>query len=882
MSSAAAAGPDTLVTLKVSLNGNTRRFKLPLRDLEASTLEPKLRTVLALPSECDCLIERYSDSAGAYIVLDSTNNSVYKQLYRAAKAKQKLKLRITTQIRFAENPKGPKAVSVEDEPELPKPAESSPADKTEEPIDPPPPSFVMSQPSVESVLRRHLVPAPHVASCSSIALLTMEQEQMTRNLEKIEASVAALNKKLPLATPVSQSLEALREAHELPNDDDEALFSTAQSSSEPTMFSLPIRGCPSFAVCCNQCDGQIPDAHYHCATCDDGDFDLCQSCVDKGATCRGADHWLIKRFIENGAIVNSTTEIIRPKPKVTTPVKVPVEIEFAPENRNPDLPSYLFSNVRTCNSCVTDLPERFFVHCTVCDDFDLCRSCFIKNQHGHHPKHGFVPAVEDADFELEVTRRLAPGRCEVHNAICDGCDQPIRGVRHKCLDCPDWDYCNNCIVDAGFVHPNHRFVPVYEPLESAGNLRARAHSRAIHVGICCDGPLCNNVRTTSSYIAGDRYKCAVCHDTDFCANCEASPANTHNKTHPLIKFKTPIKRVNVTTTGEHLVSGLRMPIMGDRPRPSRASNTSSRATETTLSNQEIVQTGVLTVADVQPSEPAVPTAAEEPVEPIQRPVSVGDFIAVYKRDTVTDGTVMPPNTVFTQTWFLSNEGTVPWPAGCSVKFVGGDYMGHVDPKHPAGIDELASAFESSVCDFTVEPGQEAQFTVRLRTPHREGKAISYWRLTTMDGMKFGHRLWCDIDVQEAKAEAKEEVKEMKEEVKEEIKTEPKEDVKVELKEIPTIEEPKVERTEPSSSPAKQESQMIFPKLEKESPVSSIYEETKADAPPAYEEEYEDCGDDDEWAEDDSDAGFMTDEEYDILDASDEEYREEQQKRALKK
>lgn len=42
MASPSTATPDTLVTLKVNLDGTTRRFKLPLRDVGASTLEAKV------------------------------------------------------------------------------------------------------------------------------------------------------------------------------------------------------------------------------------------------------------------------------------------------------------------------------------------------------------------------------------------------------------------------------------------------------------------------------------------------------------------------------------------------------------------------------------------------------------------------------------------------------------------------------------------------------------------------------------------------------------------------------------------------------------------------------------------------------------------------
>jgi next-to-BRCA1 protein 1 len=43
MASSSATNQDTLVTLKINIEGSNRRFKLPLRDLGASTLPDKVR-----------------------------------------------------------------------------------------------------------------------------------------------------------------------------------------------------------------------------------------------------------------------------------------------------------------------------------------------------------------------------------------------------------------------------------------------------------------------------------------------------------------------------------------------------------------------------------------------------------------------------------------------------------------------------------------------------------------------------------------------------------------------------------------------------------------------------------------------------------------------
>lgn len=405
------------------------------------------------------------------------------------------------------------------------------------------------------------------------------------------------------------------------------------------------------------------------------------------------------------------------------------------------------------------------------------------------------------------------------------------------------------------MHAKHRFVPVYDALVDISDSYA---SQAIHMGICCDGPLCSVGKGYPAYIRGIRYKCAICHDMDFCANCEASPGNEHNKTHPLIKFKTPVRNVSVTTSGEHH-DGKRMPSMGDRGNSDvKAEETASRPTEGISINT------VQTVFDVKPAEPSVVSKPkeepkEEPkpdIEAVTAPkksLDEDDLRAVFLRDSVMDGTILPPNHVFEQTWTMRNEGNAAWPAGCSVKFVGGDYMGHVDSAHPADVAELMSASESSACDASIAPGEEFSFTVLLRTPARVGKIISYWRLTTEDGFKFGHRLWCDVHVRAVKSETP-------------------------VQAASPIAEPKKEETKETKVDV-----MIFPKLEKESPASSMHED--APAKPATSEksdadDFEDCAEDDEWAG--SDDGFLTDEEYDILDASDEEFLEEQEKKLLKK
>jgi next to BRCA1 gene 1 protein len=779
---------------------------------------------------------------------------------------------------------------------------------------------------------------------------------------------------------------------------------TLRPKPQPEAQVLPPPPAVTWSVYCNICDQPMDGEHYHCNTCDDGDYDLCKACVDRGIHCPNADHWLIKRTIKDGNVVNSTTETILPKPKeviapepkeVIPPPEMPGaftdEKKLEPEEETLEEPT------RTCNCCINGmylreplfryssdnvrvvLPEHSFVTCLDCEDYDLCIPCHEGSKHGHHPAHSFKPVDERTPMGPMAEFLCAPGRNVRHSALCDGCDKPIFGVRHKCLNCPDWDYCSECYKSVKFIHPHHRFVPIYEPIPEPRWINHR------HPNIYCDGPLCKDKK---EYISGVRYKCAICDDTDFCANCEASPRNRHNRTHPLIMFKTPVRSVSVTTLGEDGRAGEPLKTMGDiRP----------------VINIPVYQPSkVETVAEQKPTEVPSPKPAPAPkpatkdkieikdllTEPIEEKIKVEDVLspkpavvspalgAHFVRETVEDGSLMTPNQRFTQVWTLCNPGPNPWPAGCSVRYVGGDNMLNVDHSHPSSAIDVADATESNVIGRAVDVGEEISFRVLMKAPKRPGTFISYWRLKAADGTPFGHRLWCHIKVIAAPTtyapatvpsiERTEEVGRPKlpgdflslllqnraqrdslaeqkaaqaAEIKAQIEATKQEDataraarakalrdlalelrrvphqiqaranaanagqeaaqaaqkmLKVTVSELPVTESPApVKAEEPVKAEAEpikealkaKDSGMIFPKLEKESPESSTHEAAAPSTPkttnaqpaavssPAETDATLDIFEDAESVdllEDSDEEAFLTDEEYDILDASDEE------------
>ncbi|OCK78197.1 hypothetical protein K432DRAFT_406661 [Lepidopterella palustris CBS 459.81] len=749
---------DTLITIKIAIQGSNRKFKIPLRDLGAHILPDKLRTLLSIPSNQEVLFERYSDSAGAYITLDSDNAQVYKTLFRAAKAKLKLRLRATL-ISHESETSSAAAPAQNPVPSL-LPSTSRFSNLSTLAVSPP---LVPTQ-TTPTIARSSLAPRP--ADIYNYNPMTVSNIAMSEPNKSI----------IPPPQPLGDKADSDGEApvpRPFPAHNSFFAGLTDVSRGHDLAFRMKdhtaAAAACSWVVYCNNCDQPMANEHFHCSICDNGDYDLCLGCVESGTHCPGAGHWMVKRFVKNGTVVNSTTERIAPKVKTDSEKEMPGAFteEKKPEVYESEQPT------RTCNSCVKIFPEKDFVTCTTCDDYDLCMDCHVGTKHGHHPGHAFKPATSETSLTGLADILCNEGRNVRHAAVCDGCEKFIYGVRHKCLNCPDWDFCSTCIKSAKFIHPNHRFVPIYEPLPEPRTSAVR------HYGIYCDGPLCKD-KENLSWIEGVRYKCAVCHDTDFCANCEAIPSNRHNRTHPLIKFKTPVRNVSVTTMGEDK-NGVAMTTMGDLPaRRSTATETVPVAPSANAATQ------VQTIVDLKPSNEPVSKPMKEKIEikdllaePIQenikaedlfatpvpemtkvepvsppeppkvrslKPVPSSELNAHFIRDTIPDGTKVAPNHQFTQVWTLRNPGPHAWPAGCSVRYVGGDNMLNVDDNHPSTAIEIAKATESNVIGRPVEVGEEISFRVLMKASKREGTAISYWRLKAADGTPFGHRLWCHIDV----------------------------------------------------------------------------------------------------------------------------------------
>ncbi|XP_039008254.1 protein JOKA2-like isoform X2 [Hibiscus syriacus] len=123
----------------------------------------------------------------------------------------------------------------------------------------------------------------------------------------------------------------------------------------------------------------------------------------------------------------------------------------------------------------------------------------------------------------------------------------------------------------------------------------------------------------------------------------------------------------------------------------------------------------------------LPHVLRNRVEPILESCFISDI-------NLIDGTVMVPSTPFTKIWRMRNNGTTPWFQGLQLIWIWGDQLRNstsVDLEIPADGVSVDGQLDIAV-DFTAPP-----------VP---GRYVSYWRMASHAGVKFGQYVWVLINV----------------------------------------------------------------------------------------------------------------------------------------
>ncbi|KAK1564592.1 hypothetical protein Q3G72_006580 [Acer saccharum] len=101
---------------------------------------------------------------------------------------------------------------------------------------------------------------------------------------------------------------------------------------------------------------------------------------------------------------------------------------------------------------------------------------------------------------------------------------------------------------------------------------------------------------------------------------------------------------------------------------------------------------------------------------------------------VLDGTLMAPSTPFTKIWRMRNSGDIPWPRGAKLWWIGGDKFSD------------AFSVEIEIPTDGLPVNGELDIAVDFTAPELPGRYISYWRMASPSGVKFGQRVWVLIQV----------------------------------------------------------------------------------------------------------------------------------------
>ncbi|GBC08005.1 hypothetical protein RclHR1_07850007 [Rhizophagus clarus] len=178
------------------------------------------------------------------------------------------------------------------------------------------------------------------------------------------------------------------------------------------------------------------------------------------------------------------------------------------------------------------------------------------------------------------------------------------------------------------------------------------------------------------------------------------------------------------------------------------------------------------------------------------PFDVSMLNALFIEDVnVPDGTTILPQTKFVKIWKMRNNGIINWPESTALHFIGGQHMfdntliksSPTTPRSNISNEVNSSGEEENhcprckfsirsnktVCEMcgasitgrgpkksykfdknpkfpvgSVEVGKDVCIAVNLQAPSEYGKYISFWRLTDSEGKRFGHKVWCDITVED--------------------------------------------------------------------------------------------------------------------------------------
>lgn len=241
---------DQPIYIKLIHKDQARRFRIPYGDTMPEILPHRIRSALTISDDEDLVLERYSDSAACYILLDDADPAAYRQLRRAARAKSKLRIRVTTK------------------------------------------QMKNMLHNINQLLEFDFFSDAATASgCRQSPLFNM-QSCVSQDSTSVQHQSPSQEE------PPNNGLLESAGQHYFDEMDPspQPTLSSPPPPARPSMEQPPNRPSRAIIIDCNACHKNIRPGtiHYHCGVCEEGDYDLCATCFESGIVC-DLEHWLIKR-----------------------------------------------------------------------------------------------------------------------------------------------------------------------------------------------------------------------------------------------------------------------------------------------------------------------------------------------------------------------------------------------------------------------------------------------------------------------------------------------------------------------------------------------------------------------------------------------------------
>ncbi|KAL8284265.1 hypothetical protein RQP46_005014 [Phenoliferia psychrophenolica] len=488
--------------------------------------------------------------------------------------------------------------------------------------------------------------------------------------------------------------------------------------------------------------------------------------------------------------------------------------------RSEDLKEEIHPSV-FCDHCLkTIVGTRYKCTDAACPNWDCCQSCVGDFATFHDATHELGAIAKPGATLVKQAREthdatVAPAASleaqaplVEHPATCNGCDETIKGVRHKCksrslhhglstpnlegdftgLNCPDHDLCASCFTQVDSIHPLHNFLPITDP--SAVRMKVQPGERVVHRNIICDG-------CEASPIVGVRYLCthASCEGQfDLCSSCEADPVPRHPRSHHLLKLREPVSQSSVapavhlarakTTEPENTSLDVLLRSLGIAPQgqshssgafPTNAQLVDGPGNDRTLVidlDLDPITTGLPALIHV----PIAIPAGGAPEAVVTSPIVAEPLIDEADDNEKTDEKAAESEEVNEKTEEINVEATPPAMVECPA--YGATFVNDVTLMDRSSVAPGAlftkiwqvkntgtdawpvgthlvhvGGFSTSTEDLATKEvplalaGEVVEISCDLKAPEEDGRKMFLFRLADANGEVFGDRIWVDITVE---------------------------------------------------------------------------------------------------------------------------------------